>query len=147
MNPPPYNFLSEFLPAIDFGESFRFDGCFDFDDLGEDGGVSDDSNSPSFGGYDDISCSLSIESRVQLRHCCHHWKKRRKKCHLNCLYRKDSVTLSSWYRNFLWPGLTRDLIHELSSADCYGEFCYLFQMPLLKVEELMDIFISCGYIQ
>ncbi len=147
MNPPPYGFLSEFLPAIDFGESFWFDGCFDFDDSDKDSGVSDESNSPSFGRYDDIPCLLSIESHVQLRHCRHHWKNLRKKHCLNHLYCKDSVTLSSWYRNFILPGLTHDLTHELSSADSYGEFCSLFQMPLSKVEELMDIFISHGYIQ
>ncbi len=109
--------------------------------------MSDDSHSPSFGRYDDISCLLSIESHVQLRHCCRHQKKRRKKRRPNCLYCKDSVTLSSWYINFLRPGLTRDLTHELSSSDRYGEFHSLFQMPLSKVEELADIFISCGYIQ
>jgi hypothetical protein len=38
-SPPPF-FPLEFLPAINFGESFRFDGCFDFDDLGVDGSVS-----------------------------------------------------------------------------------------------------------
>ncbi len=147
MNPPPDDFSSEFLPAVDFGESFRFNGCFDFDDSGEDGGVSDDSHSPSFGGYDDISCSLSIKSHVRLRHRRRYWKKRRKKHCPNHLYRKDSVTLSSWYINFLRPGLTRDLTHELSSSDCYGEFRSLFRMPLSKVEELADIFISRGYIQ
>jgi hypothetical protein len=109
--------------------------------------VSDDNHLPSFGGYNDISCLLSIESHVRLRHRRRHWKKRRKKHRPNRLYCKDSVTLSSWYRNFLWSGLTRDLTHELSSSDCYGEFCSLFRMPLSKVEELADIFISCGYIQ
>jgi hypothetical protein len=30
--------------------------------------------------------------------------------------------LFSWYRNFLRPGMTRDLTHELSTSDRYGEF-------------------------
>ncbi len=123
---PPYNFSSEFSPAVDFGKSFRFNGCFDLDDLDEDGGVSDDSYSPSFGRYNDVSCLLSIESHVRLWHRRRHWKKRQKKRRPNRLYCKDSVMLSSWYRNFLWPGLTRDLTHELPSSDGYGEFCSLF---------------------
>jgi len=30
-----FDFLSEFLPAIDFGEGFRFDEPFNFDDSGD----------------------------------------------------------------------------------------------------------------
>ena len=55
--------------------------------------------------------------------------------------------LSSWYKNFLRPGLTRDLTHELSTSDRFGEFRSLFQMPLSKVEELTDILINRGYIK
>jgi hypothetical protein len=61
------NFLSEFLPAVNFGETFGFDGCFDFDDFGEGGGVFSASNNLlSYSGYDNISCSMSIKSHVRL---------------------------------------------------------------------------------
>ncbi len=43
--------------------------------------------------------------------------------------------------------MTRDLTHELSTSDRFGEFQLLFRMPLAKVEELTDIFISRGYIK
>ncbi len=115
------DFASEFLPAVNFGESFGFNGCFDFDDFGEGGSVFSASNSLSYGGYEDISCLMSIESHVRLRHC-HPGKKR---CP-NRLYRKDSIKSSSWYRNFLRPGLTHYLTHELSISDHFGEFRSLF---------------------
>ena len=108
----PFDFLSEFLPAIDFGEEFRFDESFNFDDSGD--GIS----SPSYGAYDDDSCSFSVESSVQ-----HRRRRRYRRRHTtNRLYRKESVKLSSWYRNFLRPGMTRDLTHELSTSDRFGEF-------------------------
>ncbi len=53
---------------------------------------------------------------------------------------------SSWYRNFTAPGETRDLTHELSSSDRFGEFRHYFHMPLSKVEELMEKLISRGYV-
>jgi hypothetical protein len=69
-----YNVSLEFLPTLNFGECFEFDGCFDFDDFGEAGGVFATSNLSSYGGYNDISCLMSIESHVRLQHCrC--WKK------------------------------------------------------------------------
>ena len=43
--------------------------------------------------------------------------------------------------------MTRDLTHELSASDRFGEFRSLFRMPLAKVEELTDILISRGYIR
>ena len=58
-----------------------------------------------------------------------------------------SDAVSSWYRNFLRPGMTRDLTHELSTSDRFGEFRSLFRMPLSKVEELTDIFIFWEYIK
>ncbi len=136
--------LAKFLPpAIDFGEGFGFDELFNFGDSGDGLSVNATGGSLSYGAYDDASCSFSVESSVQLRRRrCH-----RKQRHPNCLYRKESVKLSSWYRNFLQPGMTRDLTHELSTSDRYGEFRSLFRMPLSKVKELMDIFISRGYIE
>ena len=140
-----FDFLAEFLPpAIDFGEGFRFDEPFNFGDSGGDGfSVNATGGSLSYGAYDDDSCSFSVESSVQLRRR----RRRRKQRRPNRLYRKESVKNSSWYRNFLRPGMTRDLTHELSTSDRYGEFRSLFRMPLSKVEELTDIFISRGYIE
>ncbi len=80
-----FDFLSESLPAVDFGEAFRFNAPFDFDDFGEGNG--------SYGSYGDDSCSFSVESSVRLR-CRRRCRKRRSP---NCLYRKESVLLSSWY--------------------------------------------------
>ncbi len=54
---------------------------------------------------------------------------------------------SSWYRNFTAPGETRDLTHELSSSDRFGEFCHYFCMPLSKVEALTDTLITRGYVR
>ena len=62
------------------------------------------------------------------------------------MYRKESVLTSPWYINFLRPGFTRDLTHELSSSDRFGEFRSLFWMKLGKVEELTNILIERGYI-
>ncbi len=61
-----YDFSLEFLPIVNFGESFGFDGCFYFDDFGEGGGVFSASNSLSYGKYDNISCLMSIKSHVRL---------------------------------------------------------------------------------
>ena len=137
-----FDFLAELLlPAIDFGEGFRLDEPFNFGDSGDGLSVNATGSSLSYGAYDDASCSFSVESSVQLRRCHRRHKQRRP----NRLYRKESVKLSGLYRNFLRPGMTRDLTHELSTSDRYGEFRSLFRMPLSKVEELTDIFISRGY--
>jgi hypothetical protein len=133
-----YNFLSDFLPTIDFGEEFQFDEPFNFDDFGE-----GNSGSPSYGAYDNDSCLFCAESSMRLGH----HRLRHKQRSPNCLYRKESILLSSWYKYFLRPGLTRDLTHELSTSDRFGEFQSLFRMPLLKVEELTDLFIFWGYIK
>ena len=139
MNPPPtgdalpaFDFLSEFLPAPDFRKSFGFKSLFDFND---------DGDSLLLGGYhDNDSCSFSVESYVRKR------QRRRKKRRANRIYRKQSVLLSPWYINFLRPGFTRDMTHELSSSDRFGEFRSLFRMKLEKVEELTNILIQRGYI-
>jgi hypothetical protein len=144
MTPPPiddpfpsYDFLSKFLPALNFGESFGFGRGFDFD------GVFSASDSLFCGRYDNKSCTMSVEGYVRFGHC----RRRRKKCRTNCLYCKESVLMSPWYVNFLRPGISRNLTHELSSSDCFGEFRLLFWMQLLKVEELTDILINRGYIE
>ena len=122
-----FDFLSDLLPPVDFGGGFRFDQPF--------GGSS------LYGAYDDDSCSFSVESSVSRR------RRTRKPRSRNRCYRKESILNSSWYRSFLRPGMTRDLTHELSASDRFGEFRSLFRMPLAKVEELTDILISRGYIR
>jgi len=141
MDPPPagnalpaFDFLSEFLPAPDFGESFRFDTLFDLDEPDE---------SPLVGGYDDESCSFSIETYVRNGRLSH---RRRRKRRGSRMYRKESVLLSPWYVNFLRPGVTRELTHELSSSDRFGEFRSLFRMKLEKVEELTNILVERDFI-
>ncbi len=66
---------------------------------------------------------------------------------MNRLYCIESVKTSCWYLNFLEPGTVRDLTHELSLSDRFGEFRHWFRMPLAKVERLADIFINRGYVQ
>ncbi len=117
-----FDFLSEVLPAIDFGEGFRFDESFNFDDSGDGISTIATGGSPSYGAYDNDLCYFSVESSVQ--HCPR--RRHRKRRSPNRLYCKESVKLSSWYRNFLWPGMTRDLTHELSTSDWFGEFRSLF---------------------
>ena len=85
-----FDFLSEFLPAIDFGEGFRFDEPFNCDDSGDGISMIANGGSPSYGAYDDDSCSFSVESSVQLRGHRRH-QKRRSPYHLYC--RKE---LSYW---------------------------------------------------
>jgi len=114
-----FDFLAKLLPpAIDFREGFRLDEPFNFGDSGDGLSVNATGGSLSYGAYDNDSCSFSVESSVQLRRRRRHHKQRRP----NCLYHKESVKLSSWYRNFLRPGMTRNLTHELSTSDRYGEF-------------------------
>jgi len=84
-----FDFLWEFLPAIDFGEGFRFDEPFNFDDSGDGISMITTGSSPSYGAYDDNSCSFSVESSVRL--CCH--RRRHKRRSPNCLYRKESGKL------------------------------------------------------
>jgi hypothetical protein len=42
--------------------------------------------------------------------------------------------------------MTREITHELSSSDQFGEFQHWFRMPLSKVEDLTNILIDRGYI-
>ena len=126
-----FDFLSDLLPPADFGGGFRFDQPFG-------------ASSP-YGAYDNDSCSFSDESSVSLRR--RRRRRTRKPRSRNRYYRKESVLNSSWYRSFLRPGMTRDLTHELSASDRFGEFRSLFRMPLAKVEELTDILLSRGYIR
>ena len=74
-------------------------------------------------------------------------RRRRKTRRPNPQFRKKSVKESCWYREFLRPGITRELTHELSTSDRFGEFCNWFRMLLSKIEELTDIFINREYIK
>ena len=76
-------------PVIDFGEGFLFNEPFNFDDSGDGISMIATGGSPSYGAYDDDSCSFSVESSVQLRRRCRRHKRRSP----NRLYRKGSVKL------------------------------------------------------
>ena len=39
------------------------------------------------------------------------------------------------------------MIYELSSLDRYGEFCHWFQMPLTKVDSIVDMLIDREYVK
>ncbi len=84
-----FEFFSEFLPAIDFGEGFRLDEPFNFDDSGDGISMIATGNLPSYGAYDDDSCSFSVESSVWLRRRRRHHKRHSP----NHLYRKESIKL------------------------------------------------------
>ncbi len=125
------DFLQELLSAFDFG-GFELTGGLLF----------------SFGSYeneyDDASFSFSVESYVGVRN---RNRRTRKKRRPNRQFRKKSVKKSCWYREFLRQGITRDLTHELSTSDRFGEFHNWFRMPLSKIEQLTDMFINREYIK
>jgi len=127
----------------DFGASFGFDadfggvfGNFAFADFFWGDSVASDFEVDSCGSSSDDSCGHRRRQRRWWR-C----------CRPNRLFRVESVKKSSWYRNSTAPGETRDLTHELSSSDRFGEFCHYFRMPLSKVEALTDSLIEHGYVR
>ena len=77
---PAFDFLSEFLPAPDFGGSFRFDRLFGFDDAGD---------LPLIGGYDYDLCSFSDKSYDV--HDGRRLIRRRKKRRASRMYRIERV--------------------------------------------------------
>ncbi len=96
----------------DFGADFTFEGAFDFDSI--DSGAFD---------YNNISCEFSVEHVLWLRQC-----NRRK--HRNiCIFCKENVKKSCWYRYFIRPGLTRKIMHNLSSSIVLGNFVSGFACP------------------
>ena len=119
------DFSSELLAAFDFGGLELTGGLL----------LSFGSNENE---YDDASFSFSVESYVGVRNRNH--RSRKKHCP-NRQFCKKSVKKSCWYREFLRPGITCYLTHELSTSDRFGEFCNWFRMPLSKIEELTNIFI------
>ena len=143
------------FPSNDFSSEFQFDCAFGFD--GEfDFGFWGDFNFLSaqesgFGGaslgddqfhYDGVLIDYSIEDYVAFR--------RRRRCRIhrtNHHFRIESVKKPCWYVQFLKPGITHEMMHELSSSDRYGDFRHYFRMPLFKVEELTSLLIRRGYIE
>ena len=125
------NFSSELLAAFDFG-GFEPTGGLLF----------------SFGSYeneyDNASFLFSVKSYMGVGNRNH---RSHKKHRPNRQFRKKSVKKSCWYREFLRPGINRDLTHELSTSDRFGEFCNWFRMPILMIKEVTDIFINCEYIK
>ena len=143
------------FPSNDFSLEFQFDCAFGFD--GEfDFGFGGDFNFLSaqesgFGGtsfgadpfdYDGVSIQCSIKDDVSFR--------RRRRHHIrqsNCHFQIENVKKSCWYVQFLKPRITREMTHELSSSNRYGNFRHYFRMPLFKVEELTSLLIRQGYIE
>jgi len=91
----------EFLDA-GFDADFTYGDSFDFDSI----------SSGSFE-YDNVSCEYSVE---------HRRRRSRKKRRTNRVFCRENIKKSCWYRYFTRPGLTREITHELSSSDSYGEF-------------------------
>ena len=91
----------EFLDAT-FGVDFTYGNAFDFESI-----------SSSAFEYDNVSCEFSVELRL---------RRRQKKRRTNHVFRLENVKKSCWYRYFTGPGLTREITHELSSSDRFGEF-------------------------
>ncbi len=76
-----------------------------------------------------------------------HRRRKRKKRSKNSTHYRASVWTSCWYINYLAPGNFRELTHELSTSDRYGEFRHWFRMPLYKVEELTTLLMTWGYVR
>ena len=147
--PPPtegIDFFAEFRHEMDFGTNYDFGALFDAD-FGAMFSFDDDNLSRhSFGSYsyDDVSISFSDEGRGARRP---RHRRRMRTRRRNRHFRAASVRTSCWYINYTRPGTTRDLTHELSSGDRFGEFRHWFRMPLSKVEALTDILIVQGYVK
>ena len=104
---PPDDFSSEFQFDCSFGFDGEFDFGFggDFDFFGED----------QFE-YDGVSIDHSVEDYVAFRR-----RRRRRIRRTNRHFRIESVKKSCWYLQFLKPGITREMTHELSRSDRYGD--------------------------
>ena len=136
--PPTHDFLglSEFSSV--FLEDIHVDFSAEFDVRANFAAFDPDDDMD-----DDRSGSMNTDSVSSPRQC---RRTRRRRRRLNRHYRIESVRTSCWYLNFLKPGQVRDMTHELSLSDRYGEFRHWFRMPLVKVERLADIFIDRGYV-
>ena len=138
-------FSSEFLPEeVDYSEAFDFGVDFSF--LPEVDFLATSTPSDDDFGYDNVSCDVSFVSYVSLSsNPKRRSQKKRKKRSKNRTNYRASVRTSCWYINFLAPGHVRELTHELSTSDRYGEFRHWFRMPLCKVEELTTLLMTWGF--
>ena len=119
-------FFSGFQDDTDFGDTVKFlDATFGVDFTYGDAFDFESISSWAFE-YDNVSCEFSVERRL---------RRRRKKRRTNCVFRFENIKKSCWYRYITRPGVTREITHELSSSDRFGEFWHWFCMPLSKVEE------------
>jgi hypothetical protein len=109
---------------------FGFGGDFNFLSSQESGFGGASFGSDPFD-YDGVSFECSIKDNVSFRR-----HRRHRICQSNRHFQIVSVKKSCWYVQFLKPGITREMTHELSSSDRYGNFCHYFPMPLFKAEEL-----------
>jgi hypothetical protein len=123
-------FVTDFdVLRVNFGAAFTFKDAFDFDSV----------YSGAFE-YNNISCEFSAECMLQQR------QRNRRERQPNCVFFKENVKKSCWYRYFTRPGLIHKKTHKLSSSNCYGEFRHWYCMSLAKGEELTTILIDPGYI-
>ena len=103
---------NEFLDAT-FGVDFTYGDAFDFESI----------SSWAFE-YDNVSCEFSVERRLH---------RRRKKCRTNHIFRFENLKKSCWYQYFTRPGVMREIMHELSSSDRFGEFDTGFVCPCQRL--------------
>ena len=123
--------------GADFERAFAFDFLGTTLDAGSESNVEESVDVD----FDDVSVVRDLSGDG-----CFPYQRRRVR-RANRIYRIDSVLDSSWFRYFTRPGLTRELTHELSLSDRFGQFRHYFRMPLRKVEELCDLLLSRGYIK
>jgi hypothetical protein len=114
-----FNFLFGFQDDAEFGISFHFlDVDFGVDFMSKDTFDFASIRSGSFE-YDNFSCEFSVERMLWLRGCIP-----QKKHQTNCTYHFENIKKSCWYRHFTCHRLTQELMHKLSSSDCFGNFCH-----------------------
>ena len=92
---------NKFLDAT-FGVDFTYGDAFDFQSMSSWAFI-----------YVNVLCEFSVERRL---HRC------RKKRRTNRVFRFENIKKSCWYQYFTCPGVTREIMHELSSSDQFGEF-------------------------
>jgi hypothetical protein len=139
-----FEFSSEFLPEeVDYSEAFDFGVDFSF--LPEVDFLATSTPGDDAFEYDNVSCDVSFASYVSFSS--NPKRKKRMKRSKNRTNYRASVRTSCWYINFLAPGNVREMTHELSTSDRYGEFHHCFRMPLCKVEELTTLLMTWGYVR
>jgi len=71
---------------------------------------------------------------------------RKKRAQNAYAYKFGDVFIANWYLKFLHPNV-RSMTYHLSTRDRYGTFRCLFRVPLSKVDELVQLFLSRGWIR